>query len=114
MDSENFYFIINLLFNIIGEDMSVIIPVVIVSLLLLVIIIYYGYKAQILKPVATGNELLNSTGEAMSNFGLRKKGKVRVNGEIWKAISDEEIKTNDEIVVISYHNFILKVKKVTN
>lgn len=112
MDSDNIIVIIDLLIKILGEDMSLIIPLVIVSLLLLVIIIYYGYKAQILKPVATGNELLDASGIAMNNFGFRKKGKVRVNGEIWKAIAEEEIKTDDEIQVIAYDSFILKVRKV--
>jgi membrane-bound serine protease (ClpP class) len=38
-------------------------------------------------------------------------GKVFLHGELWNAISDEEIKAGEEVVVTGVEGLILNVKK---
>ncbi|MEM0366771.1 MAG: nodulation protein NfeD [Acidilobaceae archaeon] len=51
-------------------------------------------------------------GEAIEEIRPGKPGFVIVEGEYWKAISDEEIKSGDKIEVISKDNHTLKVRKL--
>jgi membrane-bound serine protease (ClpP class) len=55
--------------------------------------------------------LAQETGKAAMDF-FQGKGKVRIHGELWNAVSDETLETNDEIRVESIDGMVLKVKKV--
>lgn len=55
--------------------------------------------------------LEGSIGEAIDDIGPGKQGYVIVEGEYWKATSDEEIKKGDKIVVVKKEDHILRVKK---
>jgi len=39
------------------------------------------------------------------------KGVVRVHGEIWKAVSDQEVRNGEGITVLEIDGFTLKVAK---
>jgi len=52
-------------------------------------------------------------GEALDDIGPGRQGYVIVEGEYWKAVSDEEIRKGDKIVVVKKEDHILRVKKAT-
>lgn len=54
-----------------------------------------------------------SVGKAIDNIGPNNPGFVIVEGEYWKAISDEEIHKGDKIVVIGKEGPLLKVRKIS-
>jgi membrane-bound serine protease (ClpP class) len=72
-------------------------------------ILSYAIKAQLSK-VKTGKEgLIGDIGVARTDIMM--SGKVFLHGELWNAISDEEIKAGEEVVVTGVEGLILKVKK---
>ncbi len=63
------------------------------------------------KKTTTGDEgLIGMAGTAKKDFS-EGKGLVLVHGELWSAISDQDIKNGDEILVIGKDGFKLKVKR---
>ncbi|HOD16184.1 MAG TPA: nodulation protein NfeD [Spirochaetota bacterium] len=61
--------------------------------------------------VTTGREgIIGETGTAMEDFA-GGKGVVRVHGEIWKAVSDQEVRNGEGITVLEIDGFTLKVAK---
>ena len=55
---------------------------------------------------------MGETGVAFKDFS--GKGKVMIHGEIWNALSDEELKKDDPIVVIEAQGMVVTVKKHTS
>lgn len=55
--------------------------------------------------------LLGAVGEAQTALGPRKPGRVFVHGETWNAISADEIKKGEEIVIEEINGLTVKVKK---
>ena len=74
-------------------------------------ITYKVIKAKKMKPKVFGFE--GKVGKAVDYIGPGKPGYVIIEGEYWKAESDEEIKPNEEVVATESKGFILKVKKKT-
>ncbi len=70
-----------------------------------------GIRAQRRKPVTGKEGLIGEQGEAIANFS-KGAGKVALHGEIWKAISNENIRKGDIVKVISIKNLTIMVKKV--
>lgn len=92
-------------------SMNLILAFVLLTALFFLVIIVFGIKAQT-RRVATGDiALIGLRGVAISDISPSQKGQVKVMGEIWSAISDEEINEGDEIVVQNVQGFILKVRK---
>ncbi|MFH1050940.1 MAG: nodulation protein NfeD [bacterium] len=91
-------------------SMSLIITIVILTTLFFVFIAALGLKAQTRKGASGKEAMVGEEGLSLSDFDSKTKGKVKVHGEIWKAITDEEIKDGQDIVVLSIKNMILKVK----
>ena len=59
--------------------------------------------------VLPGDEgIVGEKGVAISN--LKPNGEVRVHGEIWNAISSEQIKKGDEVTVTKVDGLILEVE----
>lgn len=56
--------------------------------------------------------LEGAVGKAIDEIGPDRPGFVIVEGEYWKAISDEPIKPGDKVVVIAKDGIILRVKKL--
>ena len=50
-------------------------------------------------------------GKAIDPIGPGKEGYVIVEGEYWKAVSDDDIKPGDEVIVVAKEGYILKVRK---
>ncbi|MEN3038563.1 MAG: NfeD family protein, partial [Candidatus Kryptonium sp.] len=72
-------------------------------------------KAQTRRPTTGREALIGETGIALTQFRPAKDGwatgQVRVHGEIWKAISQDKINPNEEIVVRGIEGLTLKVEK---
>ncbi len=72
-------------------------------------IIYKVVKARRAKPMIWS--IVGVKGKALDDISPDKEGFVLVEGEYWMAVSDEEIKAGDEIVVVEKIGPRLKVKK---
>lgn len=57
--------------------------------------------------------LINKEGIVLENIdSLNSTGKVKVNGELWSAISDTNIEKNSKVKVLSIDGVKLKVQKI--
>ncbi len=90
---------------------SVIFTVVFASALFFLIAGRFGLKAQRKRKMTGAEGMVGEVGTAMTNF-KKGKGKVLVHGEIWNAISDEDVKKGDEIKVESVEGLRLRVRKI--
>ena len=70
-----------------------------------------GLKAQQRKKMLGIEGLIGERGEAYTDFE-KGKGKVFLHGEIWNAVSDQEIKKGDQVEVIEVSGLTLRVRKV--
>jgi len=91
-------------------SIELIVLIVILSAAFFLFAITFGIKAQ-RKKVATGNEgLIGEKGESLTI--LNPKGKIKVHGEIWDAISlDGDIQEGSPVSIFDIENLTLKVKK---
>ncbi|NOR40408.1 MAG: nodulation protein NfeD, partial [Gammaproteobacteria bacterium] len=61
------------------------------------------------RPVVSGEEeLLNTTGEALSDF--EGKGRIRIHGEVWLAESATPVNQGDKVQVIAVNGLVLKIQ----
>jgi membrane-bound serine protease (ClpP class) len=90
--------------------LSVIVTMVLTSVVFFIVIGQLGLKAQKKKKMLGTEELIGEVGQALTDF-TNGKGKVFVHGEIWNAVSEEEIKKGDPVAVEGAKGLILKVKK---
>jgi membrane-bound serine protease (ClpP class) len=75
-------------------------------------IIGLGLKAQRLKPVTGVEGMIGETGESLE--ALDPAGRVRVHGEIWRAITvGDPIGKGEKIQVVGLDNLTLQVKLLT-
>lgn len=72
-------------------------------------ITYLAVKTIRKKPVSGKEALIDKIGNVIEDIGP-KEGKIFVEGEIWKAISDEYIPKGTKVIVIEKKGFTLKVK----
>lgn len=91
-------------------SLSVVIPVTIVTALFFAFLLRLAYKAHKRKPVIGVEELVGMRGVAKTDFH-NKRGMVLVHGELWQAVSEDEIKKDQDIVVEKVEGLTLKVRK---
>jgi membrane-bound serine protease (ClpP class) len=66
------------------------------------------------RPVVSGNEqLLHSTGQALTDFSAAGTGNVRVHSEIWNAYSDQPLHAGDSVKVVRREGLKLIVEPLT-
>lgn len=90
-------------------SLRVIVTVVIITALLFTIAISLAYKAYKRQPTTGREGLIGAIGAAITV--ISPKGKVFVEGEIWDARSDEDIKEGEEIEIAEVEGLLLKVKR---
>jgi membrane-bound serine protease (ClpP class) len=90
---------------------TAIIVVVVLTALFFFIVIAKAVESQLRKPVSGKEGMIGEKGIAKTKISSHKTGLVLVHGEIWKAISDEDIEKGEEIIVIGIDGLKLKVKK---
>ncbi|HHF55357.1 MAG TPA: nodulation protein NfeD [Thermoplasmatales archaeon] len=66
-------------------------------------------KAKRAKPKIGEDELVGKKGVAITD--ISPKGQVKVDGKIWRAEAEEEIKEGEEIIVVSQQRLTLKVRR---
>ncbi len=92
-------------------SLSVIITITICIGGFLIFVVGYVVKAQ-RKRVLTGFEgLIGQMGKVSER--IEKEGMVYVAGALWKAVADEIIEKGEPVTIVSGHNQILKVAKVS-
>ena len=74
-------------------------------------ITYLAVKTLKKKPVSGKEGLIGKKGKALTNI-TKEGGKIFVEGEIWQAVSEEEIPEGSHVKIVEKEGFILKVKKL--
>ena len=96
----------------IAVSWTVIIATTAVTSLFFLFVAGMGLKAQKTKPVTGMDMFIGKKGEAIN--ALEPQGLVKVNGEIWNAISlAEKIDAGEEIIVRAIKNLTLYVERHT-
>lgn len=80
------------------------------TVLFFLIAIGLGLRAQSLKPAIGREHIVDSEAEALEDF-VNGKGQVKLEGEIWQALSDDEIHKGDRLRVVSIKGLTMKVEK---
>jgi membrane-bound serine protease (ClpP class) len=92
------------------------IPISVIATMVLTTVFFFlvagrlGLKAQKRKKMTGYEELIGEEGTAMTNFE-KGKGKVFIKGEIWNAVSEDDIKKDDAVVVEQVKGLTLYVRK---
>lgn len=92
------------------------IPISIIATMVLTTVSFFlvvgrlGLKAQKRKKMTGYEELIGEEGVAMVDFE-KGKGKVFIKGEIWNAVSEDDIKKDDTVIVEQVKGLTLYVKK---
>jgi membrane-bound serine protease (ClpP class) len=92
------------------------IPISVIATMVLTTVFFFlvagrlGLKAQKRKKMTGYEELIGEEGVAMVDFE-KGKGKVFIKGEIWNAVSEDDIKKNDTVIVERVKGLTLYVKK---
>ncbi|MCX7877697.1 MAG: nodulation protein NfeD [Ignavibacteria bacterium] len=91
-------------------SMNVIILTVIIIAVLFSLLAWMVLKAHKRKAMTGESGIIGEIAEALTDI-KSGEGSVKLMGEIWNAVSDEEIKKGDKVIVKSVDGLTLKVKK---
>jgi Membrane-bound serine protease (ClpP class) len=92
------------------------IPISVIATMVLTTVFFFlvagrlGLKAQKRKKMTGYEELIEEEGTALTDFE-KGKGKVFIKGEIWNAVSEDEIKKDDTVIVEQVKGLTLYVRK---
>jgi len=92
------------------------IPISVIATMVLTTVFFFlvagrlGLKAQKRKKMTGYEELIGEEGTALTDFE-KGKGKVFIKGEIWNAVSEDNIKKDDTVIVEQVKGLTLYVKK---
>ncbi|MBI4522273.1 MAG: nodulation protein NfeD [Deltaproteobacteria bacterium] len=102
-----------MLFDVSGErlvvDRAIIFTVTAVASVLVLAVGYLVFQAQRQKPALGKEAMVGKSGQAMTR--LSPRGKVRVQGEIWNATSDETIEAGEKVIIRGVSDLWLNVKR---
>jgi membrane-bound serine protease (ClpP class) len=76
-----------------------------------VLVAWLAFKALRRKPTTGREGLIGEKGKALWAFS--GSGEIYVHGEIWKALSEEEILEGDVVEVVEVDGLALRVRKTT-
>lgn len=89
---------------------SVIATMVLTTVFFFLVVGRLGLKAQKRKKMTGYEELIEEEGIALTDFE-KGKGKVFIKGEIWNAVSEDNIKKDDTVIVEQVKGLTLYVRK---
>jgi len=89
---------------------SVIATMVLTTVFFFLVVGRLGLKAQKRKKMTGYEELIGEEGTALTDFE-KGKGKVFIKGEIWNAVSEDDIKKDDTVIVEQVKGLTLYVRK---
>lgn len=92
-------------------SLSIIVTATACTLLFFLLIIGLGLKAQRRRQTTGSEGIKGERGTAITDFIPGKRGLVKVHGEIWSAISTENISTGDDVEIEKADGLMLNVKK---
>ncbi|MBF0483474.1 MAG: hypothetical protein HQL25_02095 [Candidatus Omnitrophica bacterium] len=78
---------------------------------LLIIMLILAIKAKTHKVRGGQEGLVGETGESNSDISKDKPGKIFVHGELWNAMSENEIKKGDTVIVTKVEGLTLSIRK---
>src|SRR5712692_4389499 len=90
-------------------SVPLIIGVTVVTASFFAVIIRIGLRARKARPVTGVGELVGKVGEVRSD--LKPEGRILVNGEWWKASSEEPLEAGTKVEVVDVRGLILLVKR---
>lgn len=93
-------------------SLSIIIPMVLLSAIFFLTVAYFGIKAQRQKAKTGEESMIGKVGIAQTDIEADKGGYILLEGELWKAVSEEKIEKGQRVEVVETHGLILKVKKI--
>ena len=82
--------------------------------LIVVMLSRLGVRAQLTQPVTGSSGMIEQYGEAIGPIGASTVGKVLTHGEIWSAISREDILKGDRVRVVAVDGMQLTVRRATS
>ena len=91
--------------------LEITIPTFVALFGLSLIIIILAWKAIKKKPIVGEETLIGKTARCIKKITKGKPGLVEVNGEMWTAIADEEIKEGETVTIVGRKSLKLIVKK---
>jgi membrane-bound serine protease (ClpP class) len=92
------------------------IPISVIATMVLTTVLFFlvagrlGLKAQKRKKMTGYEEMIGEEGVALMDFE-KGKGKVFIKGEIWNAVSEDDIKKDDTVIVEQVKGLTLYVRK---
>ncbi len=89
---------------------SVFIPTVGVISAFFVTVATLAFRAQVSKPQTGAEGLIGMIGEVKQD--LQPAGKIFVHGELWNAVSDQDLHVGEKVQVVAVENLRLKVEKI--
>ncbi len=93
-------------------SLGVIFPAALVTVLFFLFAIGMAIRAQRKRPTTGTEGIIGEIG--VVEKPMTPRGQVLVHGELWTAISDEEISVGDSVEVVSVNRLVAKVKKVSS
>lgn len=92
-------------------SMNVIISTVIIIAALFILLAWLVLKAHKRKAMTGTSGIIGETAEVLTDIN-RGEGKVKLMGEIWNAVSDEDLKKGEKVVVKGIDGLTLKVNRI--
>ena len=92
-------------------SMAVFLPVYIAVSVAILVIVWLVAKSARLKLASGPEQLLGEEGSVIRAIVPGEPGKVFVHGELWEAVSDEEIREKETVTVSGLNGLVLQVTK---
>jgi membrane-bound serine protease (ClpP class) len=104
-------FLIDSPFEFMQISWSIIITSVVITTLFFGLLIFLGIKAQFRKGSSGTDAMSGERGTAVTDISPGRPGSVKSHGEIWSAVSEENISAGDSVIVEQVEGLRIKVKK---
>ena len=100
------------IFLITGISPSMIVGLTVTTAVITIFLVRAVMRTYRGKVMSGKEELIGAQGVAYSETVSSDDGKVFLHGEIWNAVSDENIKKGEKIKVVEVKGLMMKVKKI--
>ena len=77
------------------------------------LLVRLAVRSQLSRPTTGRSGMIEEVGEALSPIGPGGQGRVATHGEIWIAISDQDIQQGERVRVVSVDGMRLNVRRLT-
>jgi membrane-bound serine protease (ClpP class) len=77
------------------------------------LLVRLGVRSQLSRPMTGRAGMIEEVGEALSPIGPNEPGRVSTHGEIWMAMSDQDIEQGERVRVVDVDGMRLTVRRLT-